>query len=132
MPNQYATTGGMRRGSVVTLKASGAETASTVGGAVDTGGGSTATVTVTVSAHAGTSPTLVVAIQGSADGTNWVTLGTVGSDGFSVGNGTAPANINTNASFRAVYPATQFLRYSSTIGGSAGQSLTYSVSAAVS
>lgn len=130
--NQYATSAGMRRGSVVTLKASGAQTATTTGGAVDGGGGSVATVTVNVTAKAGTSPTLVVAIQGSADGTNWATLGTIGSDGYSVGNGTAPANFTDVGTTRAVYAAPQFLRYVSTIGGSAGQSFTYSVTAAVS
>lgn len=132
MPNQYATSAGMRRGSVVTLKASGAQTSSTNGGAVDAGGGSTATVTVNVTAASGTTPTMTVAIQGSADGTNWVTLGTIGAGGYSVGTtDSAPSNFTASATSRAVFPAPQFLRYASTIGGST-HSFTYSVTAAVS
>lgn len=130
MGNQYATTGGMRRGSVLTLKASGAETASTTSGATDSGGGN-ALVTVSVTAASGTTPTLTVVIEGSVDGTNWVTVGTVGANGYSVGTtDSAPSNFTTTATTRAVLPAVQFLRSRSVIGGTT-PSFTYSVTAAV-
>lgn len=130
MSNQYATSAGMRRGEVVTLKASGAETSSTVGGAVELSSGGNAMVTVKVTAVSGGTPTLTVAVQGSVDGSSWVTLGVIGSSGYSVGSATAPSSLTTTATAKGVYPALPFLRTSSTIGGTT-PSFTYSVTAAV-
>jgi len=128
---QYASGSGVVRGTPITLKASGAETASTVGGAVATGPDSGSLyLEVNVTASAGTSPTLLVKIEGSIDGTNWFTLGNIGANGYNSGsvNGTAPTNFTTTAGpIRAIFDLPQYVRYNSTIGGSAGQSFTYSV-----
>lgn len=120
-------------GNPITLKASAAETASTNGAAVSTGPGrrTAVQVTVDVTASSGTSPTMTVKVQGSLDGsTNWVTLGTVGANGYNVGSTavTAPSNLTTTATVSAVLPAMPFLRYSSVIAGTT-PSFTYSVQA---
>lgn len=128
----FMNNGRMVRGTPLALKASGAETASTNGAAVDTGSdGGSLFVQVDITASAGTTPTLLVAVQGSEDGTNWVTLGSIGANGYVAGTpATAPANFTgTAAAQKAVFPRTQYVRYASTIGGSAGQSFTYKVSA---
>jgi hypothetical protein len=136
MTNRYALAGGMSRGTQLTLKASGAETASTTGAPVvadveDTGG--SLYVSVAVTAVAGTAPTLLVAIEGSQDlGATWVKMGTIGGNGFVAGTYTSagsPGNFSAAGTISAVFPRTQMVRSRSTIGGSAGQSFTYSVSA---
>lgn len=127
---EYATSAGTRRGSVVALKASSAETASTTGGAVDTGTSAVnALVTVAVTAASGTTPTMTVVLEGSVDGTDWVTLGTVGANGYATGTtSTAPSNFTAAATTLAVVPAVQFIRSRSVIGGTT-PSFTYSVTA---
>lgn len=131
MPD-YATTGGMNRGSLYVLKASGAETASTTGGAVNTGdNGGSLYVQVDVTAASGTTPTLTVVVEGSQDGTNFFTLGTVGANGHAVGaTGPAPTNFTAAATARGVFPAVQYVRSRSVVGGTT-PSFTYQVSAAV-
>lgn len=127
---QYASGSGVVRGTPITLKASGAETASTNGGAVATGPDSGSLyVEVNVTAASGTTPTLTVAIQGSMDGTNWFTLGTIGANGYNTGavGVTAPSNFTGVAGpVRAYYDMPQYVRYSSTIGGTT-PSFTYTV-----
>lgn len=74
----------------VTLKAAGAETASTVGAWVDLGDVPAGEVDIAVTAVAGTTPTLLVDIYGSPNGTSRsVTDGVTFSSGTSVGSATA-------------------------------------------
>lgn len=117
-------------GKSLTLKSSAAQTASTVGSAVKADRGGSLLVTVAVTAASGTTPTMTVAIQGSVDNSTWVTLGTVGANGYNAGSTavTAPSNLTTSATVRAVVPAMPYVRYSSTIAGTT-PSFTYSVAA---
>lgn len=112
----------------VTLKASGAETASTIGTGVAIGDAGTMLVTLAITAASGTTPTMTVNIEGSWDGgTNWVVLGTIGANGYRAGLiGTAPSNLTTTATVRANLTAAPLVRYNSTIGGTT-PSFTYSV-----
>lgn len=128
----YATASHINRGKQYTLKDSGAETASTTGHAKDTGdNGGSLYVFVNVTAATGATPTMTVVIEGSEDGSNWFTLGTVGANGYAVGTtATAPSNFTAVASTRAAFPAMQYVRSRSVIGG-ATPSFTYSVTAAV-
>lgn len=131
MTNLYNVNGRMVRGTQLVLKASAAETASTNGGAVDTGfDGGSLYVQVDITAASGTTPTLLVGVQGSQDGTNWVTLGSIGLNGYVHGTAvTAPTNFTTTAAGqRAVFPRPQFVRYTSTISGTT-PSFTYKVTA---
>lgn len=115
------------RREAATLKASGAETASTTGPAVELGDAGALTFVVAVTAVSGTSPTLSLLIEGSDDGTNWYTIAKVGSDGYSLGSlGAAPANFTGAGTVRGTCPAARFVRYRSTIGGTS-PSFTYSV-----
>lgn len=130
---QYTTSTGPVRGQAITLKAAGAETASTAGAAVPTGSESGSLyLEVNVTAASGTSPTMTVKIEGSMDGTNWFTLGTVGANGYNVGAiGTAPSNFTTTAGpIRAIYDAPMYVRSSSTIGGTT-PSFNYTVTGTV-
>lgn len=123
--------GGSRKGFVKTLKAGAAEVTSTTHSATSTKNKSVVTVNVVVTATSGT-PTLTVAVEGSRDGSTWIPLGTIGSDGYSVGSvADAPANITTSGTHRGVYPALGYVRTKSTVGGGT-PSLTYSVTAEVS
>lgn len=130
---QYSTSGGPVRGSQITLKASGAEAASTVGPAVSTGPDSGSLfLNVNVASGSGGTTTLLVKIEGSMDGTNWFTLGTVGANGYNVGSVgvTAPTNFTgAAANTLAIYDAPMYVRYNSTVG--AGATFTYSVTGTV-
>lgn len=111
----------------VSLKTSGAETASTTGQAQELGDKRTMNLTVDVTAVTGTSPTMVVDIEGSDDNINWHVLARIGSDGYRVGSvGTAPANFTTTGTVRCTVPAARYVRHKSTIGGTT-PSFTYSV-----
>jgi hypothetical protein len=116
----------------VSLKASGAETSSTAGGAtaMSTGSfGHSVVVTVAITASSGTTPTMIVDVQGSLDGTTFTTLGTFGANGYVCGTpATAPTNFTTTATKIGVFPSMPYLRYNSTIGGTT-PSFTYSVTA---
>ena len=128
----YATASHINRGKQYTLKASSAETASTTGHAKNTANDSGSLyVFVNVTAVTGTTPTMTVVIEGSQDGSNWFTLGTVGANGYATGTtATAPSNFTAAADTRAAFPAMQFIRSRSVIGGTT-PSFTYSVIAAV-
>lgn len=128
----YGSAAHTNRGKQYKLKASGAETASTTSGSRNTGNdGGSLFVTVKVTAATGTTPTMTVVIEGSADGTNWFTLGTVGANGYAAGTtASAPSNFTAAATVRAAFPAMQFVRSRSVIGGTT-PSFTYSVSASV-
>lgn len=123
----YTTSTGVVRGSAVTLKASAAETTSTVGPAVPTGTDpGSLFLSVAVTAASGGTTTLLVTVEGSMDGTNWFTLGKVGANGYSVGSvATAPSNFTAAATTLAIYDVPMFVRYNSTVG--AGATFTYSV-----
>lgn len=118
----------MKRGAAYTLKASGAETVSTIGPQViDTGESGVVYVQVDVTAVSGSTPSMTVVIEGSNDGSAWFTLGTIGANGYVVGSvGSAPSNFTAAATTRAAFPAMQFVRYRSVIGGST-PSFTYVV-----
>lgn len=125
---------GEDRGRPLVLKAAGTvESTSTTGTAVDTGpDAGSLVVTVAVAAGAtGTSPTLTVVVEGSEDGTNWFTLGTVGANGYAAGTtATAPSNFTTSAvTVNAAFPRPQLVRARSVVGGSATPTFTYGVSA---
>lgn len=128
----YATASHTNRGKQYKLKASGAETESTTGTARNTADNSGSLyVVVSVTAATGTTPTMTVVIEGSEDGTNWFTLGTVGANGYAAGTtATAPSNFTAAATVRAAFPAMQYVRSRSVIGGTT-PSFTYSVTAAV-
>lgn len=128
----YAQGSGISNGRLVVLKSSAAETSSTTHSSFATAAGEdTAIVSVVVSASSGTTPTLLVTVEGSLDGTTWFTLGTIGTNGFSVGNGTAATNLTTtNTGVNGVFHATPFVRSRSTVGGTT-PSFTYSVIAQV-
>lgn len=117
----------MVRGQLLSTKSSGAETASATHASVDTIDASTAVVTVTVTAASGTTPTMTVVVEGSTDGATWVTLGTIGANGYNVGGvATAPTNFTTAATSRGVFSAPQLVRTRSVIGGTT-PSFTYAV-----
>ena len=119
------------RGHKATLKASAAEIASTTHDTVDTGEASTISVTVDVTAASGTTPTLVVIVEGSHDESTWVELGRVGANGYRTGTvGTAPSNFTGAGSATGIFSAPQFVRTRSTVGGTT-PSFTYSVEAEV-
>lgn len=130
----FSSSTGQKRGAPLTLKNSAAETASTTGAASRVAEDfRVAVVTVAVTASAGTSPTLLVVVEGSSDGSNFFTLGTIGSNGHAVGAiGTSPATFTTSATARGAFVAPEYIRYRSVITGSAGQSFTYSVQADLS
>lgn len=124
-----STTSAAVRASSVTAKASGAETVSTIGPPVDMGDSYTVSVTVTVTAASGTTPTLVVIVEGSTDGVTWFQLGTMGAaNAYQAGapSAGAPANITGADSCKAAFTAPQFVRTRSVIGGTT-PSFTYSV-----
>lgn len=125
----YATGSVVVRGTPLTLKSSGAETASTDGASVATGpDGGSLYVTMDITASSGT-PTILLAVQGSVDGSTWVTLGQIGANGYVAGTpATAPTTTVSVSTRRAVLPSMPFVRYSSTIGGGT-PSVTYSVTA---
>lgn len=126
MANRYASGGVMKRGQTATLKASAAETSSTTHGSVEVGDNGVTVVTAAVTAVGGT-PTMTLVVEGSTDGTSWFTLGVIGANGYQAGSvGTAPSNITGTGTFVGIFPAPQFVRTRSVIGG-ASPSLTYSV-----
>lgn len=132
MPRWSSTLNRWIRGDSKTLKASGAETVSTTGTGLEGGGHGSLAVIVDVTAASGTTPTLLVDIEGSDDGTNWAVIGTIGSNGYRTGSvGTAPANITATGTHRAFLPAARHVRYKSTIAGTT-PSFTYSVTAEAS
>lgn len=126
----YTNASGAVRGTPVVLKASAAETTSTVGPSVPTGPDSGSLfLSVAVSAASGTTPTLLVTVEGSMDGTTWFTLGKVGANGYTVGSAasiTAPTNFTAAATTLAIYDVPTFVRYNSAVGGTT-PSFTYSV-----
>jgi hypothetical protein len=114
-----------------TVKASGAEIASTTGATVEVGEGGNLNVVVDITAASGTTPTMTVVIEGSTDGTNWYALGTFGANGYAVGSvATAPTNITGVSTIRGALPGARYVRYRSVIGGTT-PSFTYSVTAEV-
>jgi hypothetical protein len=73
-----------------------------------------------------------VVVEGSLDGSTWFELGRIGSDGARVGSvGTAPASFSTTGTVRGAFPAPEFVRSRSLVGGTT-PSFTYSVVAALS
>ncbi len=111
----------------VSLKISGAETASTTQPGTELGDKTVMNLTVDVTAFAGTSPTLLITIEASSDGFTWFTAGLIGSDGYRMGSlGTTPANFTTTGTVRALIPAARYVRSKSTIAGTT-PSFTYSV-----
>ena len=127
-------------GAAVTLKASGAQTASTTGSdiAVSAPAGPVGAgfwlVTVTITAASGTNPTMLVAIDGGGSpyylSGPYFELATIGADSVKAwGLGILPAPLTTTGTFAALVSAmAPVLRYRSTIGGGT-PSFTYSVSA---
>lgn len=98
----------------LTLKGSGAETASTNGSAFELGDRRVARLLLSVTAASGTTPNLTVTVQCSADGVTWYTSGTF----------TAATTTTTE---RKLFMLDRFVRYSSAITGTT-PSFTYSVS----
>lgn len=116
----------------LSLKAAAAETATTTQSTVELGDKVAMYLSVDVTAASGTTPTLLVTIEGSHDNLTFFTLALIGSDGYRVGSlGTTPANITTTGNYRACIPAVRFVRTKSTVGGTT-PSFTYSVGGNVS
>ena len=129
MPQRYASGTITKRGDFSALKPSGAETTNTTSSTIITSDGAgTVYVDVNVTAASGTTPTMTLVVEGSNDLTNWFTLGTIGSNGYSMGSlGTAPANFTAAAGpIRAAFSAMQFVRTRSVIGGTT-PSFTYTI-----
>jgi len=125
--SKYASGGIMKRGMAYAVKPAGAETTSTTGSSFEVGEAGAVYVPVVVTAVSGTTPTLVVVIEGSADNVTFFTIGQIGLSGFVVGSAAAaPTNIIANGTYVGVFPAMQFMRYRSVIGGTT-PSFTYSV-----
>ena len=99
----------------LTLLASAARTTSGVGAAVDLGSSTTALLDLVVTAVSGTTPSLVVALQTSADSVVWQTATTV-----------AAVSATGRTAVRVV-GALRYLRVSYTISGT-DPSFTFSVS----
>lgn len=111
----------------VTLKAAGAETASTNGAAVELGDAASLFLTLAVTVVTGTLPTMTVNVQGSDDNTNWFTIAQIGASGTVFGDAaSAPTNFTAVATVRCCIPAPRYVRYASTIGGTS-PSFTYSL-----
>lgn len=111
----------------VTLKASALETASTTSAAQELGDKATMYLAVDVTAVTGTTPTMLITIEGSNDLNTWFTLALIGTDGYRVGSvGSTPTNIITTGTHRACVPAMRYVRSKSTIGGGS-PNFTYSV-----
>lgn len=112
----------------LSLKVVGNEITSTTHAAVEVGDHAVLNLEVVVTGTpGGTSPTLLLTIEGSNDAFDWYTLGRIGSNGFGVGPlGTAPADIRAAGTYRAAIPAARFVRSKSTIGGTSPD-FTYSV-----
>lgn len=116
MPTFSATKNKWVRRESVVLKASGAQTVSTNGSAVENEGGALS-LTLAVTAASGTSPTLDITIQGSDDASTWYTLGTF-------------TQKTTTGTEKRAFPAAPYVRYASTIGGTT-PSFTYSITGTV-
>lgn len=128
---RYASGSIMKRGTPATPKTSGAETASTTHPSFETGDAGVVYVEVAVASASGTTPTLTVVVEGSNDGTNWFELGTIGANGYRSGPiGTAPSNFTGAGTVRAAFPAMQFVRTRSVIGGTT-PSFNYAIAAEV-
>ncbi len=127
----YLDSNGAHNGEPFEFKALGAETTSTTHLSRYVSAQGNAIVTVKVTAATGTTPTLLVTVQGSVDGANWITLGKIGASGYSVGPvATAPTNLTAAATASGVFPLTPYVRTTSTVGGTT-PSFTYSVEAAL-
>jgi len=126
---KYASGNIMKRGASYSGGSGGAmETANTTGPMLDLGNAGVAHIECVVSAVQGTSPTLLLTFEGSSDSVNWYTLGVLGANGLAVGLAAAPTNITGPGTYRGVLPVTQFFRRRSTIGGSAGPGVNYTLS----
>lgn len=127
----FATSSGIIDGAPFEFKSSAAETATATHKSVRIGSGGPVVVTVNVTAFSGTTPTLAVVVEGSNDGSTWVTLGQLGANGYSLGSvATAPSNITGTATVSGVFPALTYVRTRSVVGGTT-PSFTYSVEAAI-
>lgn len=128
---QYSVGSVEGRGFPVTFKASAAETTTSTHAQFDTGfEGGSLLVKVAITASSGTTPTLLVNVQGSVDGSTWITLGTVGAGNYVVGTGTAASNFTTTATSTGVFPRLKYVRTTSSVGGTT-PSFTYSVTGVV-
>lgn len=123
--------GRRQRGAIHILKASAAETASATHKSATARQGGSVVVTVAVTAASGTTPTMVVVVEGSLDGSTWFEIGRIGSDGYRAGSvGTAPANFTAAATSRAALTGPSLIRTRSIVAGTT-PSFTYSVTAIV-
>lgn len=110
----------------LSLKTSGAETASTTGTAQELGDKRVMTLTVDITAVAGT-PTMLIFIEGSDDNVNWHTIARVGKNGYILGDiGSDPTNFDGVDTQRCTIPAARYVRSRSVIGGTT-PSFTYSI-----
>lgn len=82
---------------------------------------------VVYTAPTGSSPTLLVTIEGSNDGVTWFTLGKIGANGFSLANGSNPSNITAAGTYRGIFPMPRFVRSVGVIGGTSTPTFDYSV-----
>jgi hypothetical protein len=130
--DEYSLGGNMVRGLNFEFKPSGAETTSTTHNVAFTGYyGGAVMVTVAIASSSGTTPTLLVTVEGSQDGTTWTQLGQIGANGYVAGTpATAPTNLTGAATVTGIFPRPTFVRTRSTIGGTT-PSFTYSVESVI-
>jgi hypothetical protein len=113
---KYASAGIMKRGIAHMVKPLGVESVSTTGSTFEVGEAGSVYVPVVVMI-AGT--TLLVVIEGSAEGSTWFTIGQIGLSGFVVGSAAAaPTSITGTGTYPGVFPTMQFMRYRSVVSGS--------------
>ena len=74
----------------------------------------------------GTTPTMVVIIDGSDDAITYFELGRIGANGFALANGTAPSSINAIGTYRGIFPVPRYVRSRSDLGGTS-PSFDYSI-----
>jgi len=120
MPRWDATQGKYIHGDDVTLFASAARTVTATSGAVNTTAYGEGDFTLNVTAKAGTLPTLDVQLQTRAYGGAWANVGAAFTQKIDVGAQTLTVD-GLRDEVQAI----------ATIGGSAGQSFTFSVTASV-
>lgn len=65
----------------------------------------------------GTTPTMVIIIEGSDDSLTYFELGRIGANGYSLANGSAPSSINAIGTYRGIFPVPRYVRSRSDLGG---------------
>ena len=119
----------------LTIKATGAEAPGASGGTttgswVELGDAGVMNLLVNITVAAtGTSPTMLVTIEGSDDTVTAYTLGQFGANGYTLGTpATVPTNfVSATYAIHGSIPAARYVRYKAVIGGTSTPTFTYSI-----